>query len=84
VDVVRVLVTLLPATGSLHPLVPVARALLGAGHEVRFACAASFTAAVRDHGLDACPAGIDFLFSQPDYFPALVAGAGVAMPTWRS
>jgi UDP:flavonoid glycosyltransferase YjiC (YdhE family) len=80
VDVVRVLVTLLPATGSLHPLVPVARALLGAGHEVRFACAASFAPAVREHGFDACPAGIDFLFSQPDYFPTLVAAAGVAMP----
>lgn len=76
----RVLFTLLPATGSLHPLVPVARALLDAGHEVRFACAASFGPAVRAHGFDVSPAGIDFLFSQPDYFATLVAAAGVAMP----
>ena len=76
----RVLFTLLPATGSLHPLVPVARVLLNAGHEVRFACAPSFQAAVQQHGFDTCPAGIDFLFSRPDYFPALVAEAGVAMP----
>jgi UDP:flavonoid glycosyltransferase YjiC (YdhE family) len=80
VDVVRVLFTLLPATGSLHPLVPVAHALADAGHEVRFACAPSFEPAVRVHGIDARPAGIDFLFSQPDYFPVLVAHAGVAMP----
>lgn len=76
----RVLFTLLPATGSLHPLVPIARALTTAGHEVRFACAPSFEPAVHEHGLDTHPAGIDFLFSQPDYFPVLVAHAGVAMP----
>lgn len=76
----RVLFTLLPATGSLHPLVPVARALLHAGHEVRFACAASFAPAVRAHGFDTYPAGIDFLFSQPDYFATLLTAAGVAMP----
>lgn len=76
----RVLVTLLPATGSLHPLVPVARALVDAGHDVRFACAPSFGPAVREHGFDTFPAGIDFRFSQPNYFPILVAEAGVAMP----
>lgn len=76
----RVLFTLLPATGSLHPLVPVAHALLDAGHEVRFACAPSFRPAVQQHGLNTDPAGIDLPFSQPNYFSALVAAAGVAMP----
>lgn len=76
----RVLFTLLPATGSLHALVPLAHALTAAGHEVRFACASSFEPAVRRHGFDTRPAGIDFLFSQPDYLPVLVAHAGVAMP----
>lgn len=76
----RVLFTLPPATGSLHPLVPIARALTTAGHEVRFACAPSFEPAVRQHGFDTHPAGIGFLFSQPDHFPVLVAHAGVAMP----
>ena len=76
----RVLVTLLPAIGSLHPLVPLARALLDAGHQVRFACAASFRPSVAEHGFDVDAAGIDFLFSSPDYFPKLVAEAGVDMP----
>jgi UDP:flavonoid glycosyltransferase YjiC (YdhE family) len=81
---VRVLFTLLPATGSLHPLVPVARAAAEAGHDVGFACAPSFGAEVTAHGFDAYPAGIDFQFSQPDYFPVLVAHAGVAMPDMAS
>ncbi|HEY0573699.1 MAG TPA: glycosyltransferase [Pseudonocardia sp.] len=76
----RVLFTLIPATGSLHPLVPLARALVIAGHEVRFACAASFAPTVGMHGFDTHPVGIDFLFSSPDYFPTLVAEAGVEMP----
>jgi UDP:flavonoid glycosyltransferase YjiC (YdhE family) len=76
----RVLFTLLPATGSLHPLVPVARVLTDAGHEVRFACAASFGPSVEEHGFASCSAGVDFLFSQPDYFPKLIAEAGVPMP----
>jgi UDP:flavonoid glycosyltransferase YjiC (YdhE family) len=80
VDPVRVLFTLLPAVGSLHPLVPVARALVEAGHEVRFASSAAFHPAVAAHGFEFCPVGVDFQFSQPDYFPTLVAHAGVAMP----
>jgi hypothetical protein len=80
VDAMRVLFTLLPATGSLHPLVPLARALVDAGHEVRFACAASFQPSVVKHGFESFAAGIDFLFSSPDYFPRLVAEAGVEMP----
>jgi MGT family glycosyltransferase len=80
VDVMRVLITLLPATGSLHPLVPLARVLVEAGHDVRFACASSFCPSVQQQGFDAYPAGIDFLFSSPDYFRILVAEAGVRTP----
>ena len=76
----RVLFTLLPATGSLHPLVPLASALRAAGHAVRFACAASFQPLVRRHGFDSTPAGIDFTFAEPDYFAKLVAEAGIPPP----
>ena len=38
----RVLFTLLPGTGSLHPLVPVAEALARSGHEVAFCSSRSF------------------------------------------
>jgi hypothetical protein len=76
----RVLFTMLPATGSLHPLVPLAHALREADHQVTFACAARFQPMVRRHGFDSQPTGIDFLFSQPDYLTKLVAEAGGAPP----
>lgn len=76
----RVLITLLPATGSLHPLVPLAIALVDAGHEVRFACASSFEPDVAQHVFVTHAAGLDFRFSDPDYFPVLVRAAGVDAP----
>lgn len=76
----RVLFTLTPATGSLHPLVPLAHALVDAGHQVRFACASSFRPVVEKHGFTSHAAGIDFMFSQPDYFATLTAAAGVEPP----
>lgn len=76
----RVLFTLLPAHGSLHPLVPLAHALVGAGHEVRFACAPSFRPEVERHGFNSLPVGLDFLLSRADYFPRLVADAAVEVP----
>jgi MGT family glycosyltransferase len=76
----RVLFTLTPGNGSLHPLVPLAHALLRAGHGVRFACAPSFRPEVEKHGFQADPVGLDFLFSRPDYFSVLLAEAGVDMP----
>jgi hypothetical protein len=64
----------------LHPLVPLAHALADRGDVVRLACAQSFLPSVRRHGFEAVPAGIDFQFSDTDYFPKLVAEAGVDMP----
>lgn len=46
----RVLFTCLPATGHLHPLVPIARALADAGHEVAFATHASMAPLVERAG----------------------------------
>src|SRR6266542_3346419 len=55
----RVLFTTLPEAGHFHPLVPIARAVFTAGHEVAFACAASFIPQVQAAGLRAFPAGHD-------------------------
>ncbi len=54
----RVLFTTVPATGHFHPLVPTARALQQAGHEVAFATAESFHPIVAASGFRALPAGI--------------------------
>lgn len=53
----RVLLTSTPMYGQFHPMVPLARALMAAGHEVRAACAASFRAAVDAAGLPFVAAG---------------------------
>ncbi len=47
----RVLFTTQPGEGHLNPLVPLARALLAAGHEVAVACAPSFGRLVEARGL---------------------------------
>ena len=69
---VRVLVTTQPAYGHLHPLVPLCRALVEAGHDVGVVTAASFRPQVEAAGLTAVAAGIDWLESDigaafPDY-----------------
>ncbi len=56
----RVLFTTQPALGHFHPQVPLARALAAAGHEVAFACAASFCTAVEASGFHAFPSGLDW------------------------
>ena len=57
----RALFTSQPATGGFRPLVPFARALVDAGHDVAFACAPSFGPDVEAAGFEAFPAGIDWL-----------------------
>ncbi|MGI9118581.1 MAG: glycosyltransferase, partial [Acidimicrobiales bacterium] len=54
----KVLCTCLPGFGHFNPLVPVARALTRAGHEVAFATAESFCHRVRSAGFTAFPAGL--------------------------
>src|ERR687898_3524272 len=56
----RVLFTTQPGIGMFHPLVPFARALEAAGHEVTVACADCFRLDVEATGLVALPAGIDW------------------------
>jgi MGT family glycosyltransferase len=53
----RVLFTILSATGEFHPTVPVAQALLAAGHEVAFATGPAYCPAVEGVGFRCFPAG---------------------------
>lgn len=55
----RVLFCIVPASGHLNPIVPLARAIQERGHDVRVGTAASFGDAVRAAGLTALPIGLD-------------------------
>ena len=55
----RVLFTVRPGLGMLHPLVPIARAVASAGHEVTFASAPQFVPNVERTGFRCVPAGLD-------------------------
>lgn len=57
----RALFTVQPSTGHLHPLVPVARALETAGHEVAVCSSSSFRGDVESFGLKHIAAGLDWL-----------------------
>jgi UDP:flavonoid glycosyltransferase YjiC (YdhE family) len=59
----RALFTVQPAIGHLHPLVPVARALESAGHDVAFCSSPSFRAQVERFGFDYFDAGLDWTAS---------------------
>lgn len=55
----RILFTTLPAAGHFQPLVPMARAVAAAGHEVAFATPASYCLTVEAVGFRCFPAGFD-------------------------
>jgi UDP:flavonoid glycosyltransferase YjiC (YdhE family) len=56
---VRALITTIPEHGHFRPLVPLAEALLDAGHEVAVATAESFGGVVSEAGFEPIAAGID-------------------------
>jgi MGT family glycosyltransferase len=56
----RALFTFQPGTGMFRPLVPLARALADAGHEVAFVGAESFRLQVEACGFTLFPAGLDW------------------------
>jgi UDP:flavonoid glycosyltransferase YjiC (YdhE family) len=76
----RVLFTLLPALGSLQPLIPLAQALAAGGHQVAWCSAASFRADTEETGFPFFSAGLDFHVSRPDFIETLCAAAGVSPP----
>jgi UDP:flavonoid glycosyltransferase YjiC (YdhE family) len=57
---VRALFTTIPGLGDFHPLRPLARALVVAGHEVAFACSPSFCPTIEADGFRCLPAGLDW------------------------
>ncbi len=71
----RILFTTVQLSGHFHPLVPIARAAVAAGHEVAFACAPSFIPTVERAGFRASPAGFDDRGrSLPELFPGFFKG----------
>ena len=77
----RVLFSLLPARGSLQPLLPVAQALRARGHQVALCSAPRLRTEVEAHGLGFLPAGLDWHVSDPDYIEVLCrAAGGLAFP----
>ena len=89
----RALFTLLPARGSLQPLLPVAEAMQARGHDVALCSSPRLRNEVEAHGLTFLPAGLAWHVSDPDYIGVLCQAAGVlAFPplagpqrfAWRS
>jgi len=56
---VRILFTTQADAGHFHPLVPIARAAMTAGHEITFACSTAFVPTVEAAGFRAFSAGFD-------------------------
>ena len=61
----RVLFTATSGRGHFQPMFPLARALVAAGHELRWACAPEVCANLRGKGFDARPAGVYDLDPSP-------------------
>lgn len=62
----KILFTVHPGAGHLHPMAPLARVLGGRGHDVRVAASPAFATSVSDAGLVHAPAGIPWLESDAD------------------
>ncbi|GAC1382027.1 MAG: DUF1205 domain-containing protein [Acidimicrobiales bacterium] len=72
----RVLFTLLPATGSLQPLLPLAGGLRAAGHDIGFVSSARMAGDIQRHGYTFFGVGLDWHASDPDYVEILCSAAG--------
>lgn len=82
----RVLFVTRPGDGHLNPLVPVARALVGAGHKVRFATSGPFVNEVQRRGFDAVGVGPNFRWDAAlDTWPEGANNVGAAsMAFWAA
>jgi len=67
--------------GHFRPLVPLAKALIARGHEIRVACAKSFVPEVERAGFVGIPAGYDFLVGEASKaFPEMPPAGPLRMP----
>lgn len=79
----RFLFTCVPGLGHFNPLLPLARALTDAGHDVAFATAPSFSDAVIQAGFEFIPAGFDWDERRLlDTVPELRTRAKIARGEW--
>ena len=78
----RALFATQPGSGHVHPLLPFARALTEAGHEVAFACADRFRPDVEAAGFTAFPAGIDWRNDELSRFLPGAPPPGSARSAW--
>ena len=84
----RVLASCVVGYGHFHPMVPLLRALVAAGHDVAVATDPGFTPYVRSLGFEAFPAGLDqreararFLAETPEFETTpLLEQAGLMFP----
>lgn len=68
----KILMTTQPGLGHVHPMIPIAKELLKAGHEVIFACSPSFCPYLESFDLRTYPAGLDWLEAKAEHaFPEL-------------
>lgn len=68
----KALFTAQPGHGHLEPLLPAARALVEAGHDVRIGTSASAVPLVADRGVPAVSVGVDWLMAEPERaFPSI-------------
>lgn len=75
----RVLISVLPGLGHFHPMVPLCRALVDAGHEVVVAVPSRFVPVVERTRLPAQAVGPNWLEEDADaLFPGFTAGDGRA------
>ena len=72
----RVLCTVLPGTGSLRPLLPIAQALRAHGHDVALCSSPALGPAGAREGLPFFAAGLDWDTSDPSYIQVLCEAAG--------
>src|SRR3954469_2216923 len=61
----RVLFTTTPGRGHYQPMLPLARELASAGHEVRWAAAEEVCVRLRERGFDATECGVGHLEASP-------------------
>lgn len=72
----RVLLTLPPSQGSLHGALPLAGALVAAGHQVAFCSSAPFADQVKPYGFEYLSAGLDWQINDADLLQRLADASG--------